>query len=153
MKKNLLKISGQKLVRGSGPASLSMVLQYYGVNADQESIADSLNDKKNQKDELLKYARKEGFSASAHKKLSMDETLDNIVKLLKKGIPPIISKNGGEEYAYCVVKGYDLERKILYFNDPNNLRRTKLGFKKFGELWAGKNKTPNYIISIKPKKK
>ncbi len=150
--KEILKVPKYKpLKREYGLASLSMVLAYYGVNVSQEKIAAEivLNGKDSYNKELIKYARSRGFFANPHRNAS----IDTIVQLLKKGIPPIASRRNGDDILeHCVVKGYDLENKIIYFNDPSNLRRTQLSFKNFRELWTYDSKNNSYIISVRPKK-
>ena len=150
--KEILKIPKLKPVKGdTGPASLCMVLSFYGIDVDQEEIADQLvlNGNGSYKRELLRYAKSKGCFAHSHDK----PVIDDLVGLLKKGIPPILSRKEGEEYLHCVVRGYDLERKLIYFNDPSDSKKNRLGYKNFKESWITNDKKTNYAISVKPKKK
>ena len=68
-------------------------------------------------------------------------------------------KSRKEGFAHLVViKGYDLEQRTLYINDPNEFKTRKETFDSFEEIWTVDNYkekrhwvTKNYGILIRPK--
>ncbi|MBI5064885.1 C39 family peptidase [Candidatus Woesearchaeota archaeon] len=137
----------------SGIAALCMVLNFYGTKTDQEDLASNFLLNGAYDKELLKSATSQGFFAYSHKNAS----LDTIVSLLKQGIPAIAkTKGSSKKPLYCVITGYDLDTKEVYFNDPSDLRRTKLNFENFQKTWTledNKRGYKNFLVSVKPKKK
>ncbi len=102
-----------------GPASLSMVLQYLGCEKKQEEIAEELERRilgfRDQ--DLINYARNYGFVAHPYSGFS----IEGLLGLIDKTIAPIVrtkSLSDLECAHMLVVKGYDLEKKVLFINDP-----------------------------------
>ncbi|MBL7085234.1 MAG: HEAT repeat domain-containing protein, partial [Candidatus Omnitrophica bacterium] len=142
-----------------GPASLSMVLAYYGISMDQEEVAtmadldpeDGVFPPK-----LAECVRGFGYVAKEFHELSIPEVISIIGN---KEIPLIVrikSFKREEGYAHLIViKGYDLNERILYINDPNDLDRERIDFDSFEKKWVVDNyrekrrwKTKNYAISV-----
>lgn len=123
------------LVQGEnegGPTALAMVLQYFGVNADQHTLFDSCTVGKGPLS-LKKMAENCGMTVRQQN----NGTLTDLAALIDKGIPPLtLGTTGGGNAAslssyinnasrsrWMVVTGYkkDEAGKIshLYLNDPN----------------------------------
>ncbi|MEJ5339170.1 MAG: C39 family peptidase [Aquificaceae bacterium] len=99
-----------------GPASLSSVLAYYGVEVSQEEIGQRVYDPKLKGaliTDLEKYARERGFKTSL--KVS---NLQELRDYLKEGIPPIVLVDLGKLWVslphYMVVVGYKDETFFVH---------------------------------------
>lgn len=123
------------LVQGqneSGPTSLAMVLQYFGLNADQHTLFDSCTVGKGAL-ALKQMAENCGLAVRQQN----NGTLDDLAALIDKGIAPIVLGiyGGGENCSlsgyinnasrgnWMVVTGYKKDDNgnitHIYFNDPN----------------------------------
>lgn len=167
MSKTILDVPKVKQLKNyCGPASLSMVFAYYGLKLSQEEIAEEITEiwphyvKKPIMESglhtthLTGYAREKGFSARRYKQCS----LDRLINYLKKEVPTIALIDDFTDRDighFIVVKGYDLDKKLLYLNDPYDQRRTKASFKFFKKLWLLKSDEReqifNEIVPIQPK--
>jgi hypothetical protein len=103
-----------------GPASLSMVLSYFGVKKSQEEIGKALHPDPNGKHvgtaEMVDYLAAQGLSA----RVLVSGTIDVLQRLVANGVPVMVSTwiRGGEDIGhYRVVKGYDRAAGVLIFND------------------------------------
>ncbi len=151
-----------------GPASVSMVFAYYGLCLSQEQIAEEitslikmpLHSKQPACEfgldclDIVRYCLKKGFAVEYHQ----DASIDELINLVSEDIPPIVSTDyvSNREYGhFSVIKGYDLDNKLLFYNDPADLRRSKLDFELFKEIWLlkisdGKSGLQNEVITIRP---
>lgn len=91
-----------------GPASLSSVLQYYGMNISQETIAQSVYDSRLRGaliTDLYQFAISLGFKAE-----TKQGNLQELKSFISRGIPPIIlvdmGRLGMSQPHYMVVVGY-----------------------------------------------
>ncbi len=121
-----------------GPASLSMVLRYYGENTDQEKIAAAIRpdkeDKNTRFDEMAAYAESLGYRT--HYVLNGD--VATIVRLVNARIPVIVRqwlKPGSDIAHFRVVIGYRDQGAKLITNDPFNGEWYTLSRKQFDAMW------------------
>ena len=116
-----------------GPASLKMVLEYYGVNKSEKELA-----------RLCKHKISKGVSAEnilkAAKKLGMkgfikdfSEISDIKKYVIGKKIPVIVDWFSVDEGHYSVVIGID--KKNIYLQDPELGRIRTLGIGSFKRVW------------------
>lgn len=103
-----------------GPASLSMVLSYYGVKKTQEEIGRSMHPDPAGKHvgtpELVNYLAAQGLSA----RVIVSGTVEVLQRLVANGVPVLVSGwiRGNEDIGhYRVAKGYDRSAGVLIFND------------------------------------
>jgi predicted double-glycine peptidase len=151
-----------------GPATLKILLRYYGINKSEKELARLSGTKA----DLGTDAK--GFILAA-KKLGLKSTVKNncsfadIEKWLKKGIPPIANwfTKGRKDYSdseiadghYSVACG--LDTKFIYLQDPEIGHIRKLARDDFKRVWfdfSGMYIKPNQliirqIIAIYPKNK
>lgn len=150
------------------PAALRMVFAYYGVHKTEKQVIKGISEINPNRysfypihgygtrtKDTVKYARTQDFSGHIYKNTS----LDKLIELIDKGHPQIarIQHILAFNYAHvCVVKGYDLEKKLIYYNDPGDLRLNKMDFTLFQVVWRVYSDydkdSINWITSIKPKK-
>ncbi len=97
-----------------GPASLSSLLKYYGLDVSQEEIAKSVYDPKLKGaliTDLENYARKKGFKTELKQ-----GSLEEVKVLIDRGIPPILLIDMGKLWVsvphYIVIVGY--EGRVFY---------------------------------------
>ncbi len=162
MKRKILNVPKIKqLPFHCGPASLSMILAYYGRNIDQKEIAPMADFDPEDgvfPPRLAECARDLGYMVEELQGLSIQEAI-SIIR--DKGIPLIARvrsrrREGGAHL--IIIKGYDLNEKILYINDPKDLRRKRIDFTSFEKMWVVDNYrekrhwiTKNYAIFVRPK--
>lgn len=140
-----------------GPASLKIVLDYYGVEKSEKELADlcqhhkeyGVDDKK-----IKRAAEKLGFSV----KIKNNSTFRDIEKWLDRKIPVIVNwfTVGRRDYPeseiagghYSAVAG--LDKKYIYLQDPEIGRIRKLKRDDFIKVWfdtKGEYITPKDLIS------
>jgi ABC-type bacteriocin/lantibiotic exporter with double-glycine peptidase domain len=121
-----------------GPASMAMVLNYWGVEIGQNALALSMGTVKGTAPRMMSYYPKtmrfsvENYSGS----------LEHIAQNISKGRPVIVmqwlnyrDKQEGSVGHYRVVTGYDWEKKLMFMNDPNRKGHSRLDFTTFLDLW------------------
>ena len=145
VRKRILEVPKIKqLKRHCGPASLAMVLQYYGANVSQEEIAEYCGGKEEVEAngidymDLVRYARKQGFIAYIRERMGLEDIIRNI----DKGIP-ILTKTRSNEQGYThieVIKGYRLDPNILFINDPLLLREDRILYSRYTTWWRVRQK-------------
>ncbi len=115
-----------------GPASLKMVLSYFGVDKSEEELARLSNCSKSKGVEtksLLSAAKKLGFKGFV-KDFS---DVKDIKKFLNKKIPVIVDWFSVDDGHYSVVVGMD--RKNVYLQDPELGRLKVIKIKDFKTVW------------------
>jgi len=117
-----------------GPASLSSVFAYYGVNISQEDIASEVYDPRLKGaliTDLENYAKKRGF-----KTLLKEGSLQELKQAIDMGIPPIVLVDLGYLWVsvphYMVVVGYD---KNTFFVHTGYEEKKKYTDKELDRLW------------------
>ena len=145
MKKIILNIkSFQETLHADmcGPASLKIVLDYYGVNKSEQDLARltglvpdlGVDDKS-----IIKVAESLGFKAQ----IKNESTFDDIEEWLKKGVPVIVDwfTRGRYDYKdsavadghYSVIFGLDDE--YIYLQDPETGGERKIKREDFMKVW------------------
>lgn len=142
-----------------GPATLSMLLDFYGVNITQQQIADQLrpynntqgynDDKSVTLDELASFARKQNMVT--FKRANGD--LDKIKKLITNGMPVItitwIDDKGGFGH-YRIIKGYDDLKQEIIQDDSIFGQGKKVKYDEFMRLWQVFNY--DYLVIVPSEK-
>jgi hypothetical protein len=120
------------------PASISMVLSYYGVKRGQDEIAKVMHPDPAGKHvgapEMVDYLAAQGFVARP----SVNGNVDTLQRLVANGIPVIISGwlNVSEDIGhYRVVKGYDRAAGTVIVNDAYYGQDIKLLTATLESLW------------------
>lgn len=130
-----------------GPASLAMVLSYWGEYVSQENIADSVINPDNltKCENLAKYAKSLGFNAF-YDSITIEELKENI----SMGYPIIVLQRFSLDYSwghFRVVIGYDVETIINH--DPLQGENYNLSYDDFVELWKIE-KYENEFVAVYP---
>lgn len=121
-----------------GPASLKMVLDYYGVSvseAELAKIAGGSREKGTSREGLIKAAKHFGFYVF----LKKNSTLDDLRYFVKRKIPVIIDWFFEDDGHYSVV--VDIDKKNIVLMDPTlrkilvYIRRRKMPLEKFLRVW------------------
>jgi ABC-type bacteriocin/lantibiotic exporter with double-glycine peptidase domain len=133
-----------------GPASMEMVLRYYGKNVDQTTIgSDIVGSKGVGSEQLSQKAIDMGFSV-------VDEScgINNLLGSLDAGDPVIVRvlNNSGDNGHFMVVVGYDQKTKKVYLNDPANPDNTEMLFDDFERIWnittLGPTNNSSYFMMV-----
>ncbi|MBI2896524.1 MAG: tetratricopeptide repeat protein [Deltaproteobacteria bacterium] len=97
-----------------GPCTIELVLRYFGLQADQDSIAKAIKlESGTPTYAMLEYFRQQGFVTRR-----FEGTLDRLKALIDAGIPVIIEEEYSMSTHVAVVIGYDDARDILFVQDP-----------------------------------
>jgi len=130
-----------------GPASLKMVLDYYGVSvseAEITKIAGASRKKGVSVKSLMKVAKHFGFKTFFKK----NSSLKDLEYFVNKKIPVIVDWFFEDEGHYSVV--VDIDKKNIWLMDPTLAGRRKMSLGKFLRIWfdfPGKFlKTPKDLI-------
>jgi len=136
-----------------GPASLKMVLDYYGISVSEAEIAGisgASREKGTPIEGLIKAARHFGFQVF----LKKNSTLDDLRYFVKREIPVIVDWFLEDEGHYSVV--VDIDKKNIVLMDPFlkrvfiYVRKRKMPLEKFFKVWfdfPGKFiKTPGDLV-------
>lgn len=143
-----------------GPATLSMLLDFYGINSSQQEIADDLrpfqqirgigDDKSVTLDELADFAKKKNLET--YKRLGGD--INKLKLFLENGIPVLtitwLNRDGGFGH-YRIIKGYDDKLNQITEDDSIFGLDQRLSYSEFLNLWQYFNY--QYLIAVPPEKK
>lgn len=133
-----------------GPASMSMVLKYYGMNLDQHTIGDDIMGPEGVgTGQLGQKAIDLGFNV-------VDEYcgINSLLDSLNSGDPVIVRvlNNSHDNGHFMVVVGYDLAGKKIYLNDPANPDNTEMSFDDFESIWnittLGSSNDSSYFMMV-----
>jgi len=125
-----------------GPASLKIVLKYYGVEASERELAElsgCSSDLGTDDRGIAKAAKHFGFKV----KIKNKGTFKDIEKYLNEGIPAIVNwfSRGRSDYSdSCVPDGHysvvcGLDDKNIYLHDPEIGKIRKLDKRDFMTVW------------------
>ena len=139
-----------------GPASLKIVLDYYGLNKSEKELAELCNvdsDLGVDDKTIKKVAQDLGFQVQ----IKNNSSFDDVEKWLKKDVPVIVNwfTRGRTDYTdadvsdghYSVVCG--LDEKNIYLQDPETGGMRKLNREDFMTVWfdfAGMYIKPEELI-------
>ncbi|MDP1884267.1 MAG: cysteine peptidase family C39 domain-containing protein [Candidatus Moranbacteria bacterium] len=115
-----------------GPASLKMVLDFYGVEKSEEELGEITKcnpDKGITGFAIVKAAKKLGFAAS----LKDSARLKDIKKFLTKGIPVIVEWFSEDDGHFSVV--VEMDQKYIYLQDPELAGVRKMDLETFERVW------------------
>lgn len=134
-----------------GPASIEMLLAFFGKKEPELKLAKLAKTKKSGTENkgLINLARREGFYCYVHENSSINQ----IKHFINLNLPIIIdyiepSRNEGH---YAVITGYN--KKEIILNDPWNGKNFKLPYKQFQKRWHGSNKNcKNWILVLSKNK-
>ena len=116
-----------------GPASLKMVLDFYGVSASESEIAKiagATKEKGISKEGLIKAAKHFGFQVFLKKKSSIND----LRYFIKKKIPVIVDWFFEDDGHYSVV--VDIDKKSVFLMDPSLKKGVrKMPIEKFLRVW------------------
>jgi predicted double-glycine peptidase len=125
----------KQLTNYCGPATLAMVLRYYGLDVTQEEIGKIIYDRSsgatNGADMLL-YSRERGFAA-----YSWNSSIDDVKKKLAAGFPVIVlQQNSREDISghYRILTGYDDSTSVFSVLDPY-YEITSMSYTECEQLW------------------
>lgn len=159
MKKIILKIKPfQETLNSSycGPASLKILLSYYGIEKSEKELAKLCKTKKGlgtKSKEIERVAKRFGFKV----RIKDNSNFKDIERWLNKKVPVIVDwfTRGRTDYTnsdiatghYSVVAG--LDNKFIYLQDPEIGKIRKLKREDFMEVWfdfTGRYIKPNELI-------
>lgn len=139
-----------------GPASLKMVLEYYGVEKSEQDLAllcDSSPELGTSAEKIKSAAESLGFKVE----IKNNSTFEDIQQWLGKKVPLIVDwfTRGGNGYTdsdiadghYSVVVG--LDKEYIYLQDPEIGRLRKMKKNDFMVVWfdfEGKNIKPDELV-------
>lgn len=138
-----------------GPATLSMLLDFYQIKVSQQEIADTIrpynnplgynDDKSVTLSEMASYAEEKGLSA--YKRPNGD--LNKIKLFIANGVPVItitwIEDNGGFGH-YRIIKGFDESKQQIIQDDSIFGQNQRVSYQEFLRLWQFFNY--DYLIVI-----
>lgn len=119
-----------------GPASLTMVLRYWGQDIDQQTVGKYVFDKScNATDgaDMLLFAREEGYSA-----YSWNSGINDVKQVLSAGVPVIVLQQNSiydTSGHYRVLTGYDDKTSEFSVADPYYGNITHLSYSRCQRLW------------------
>ncbi len=127
-----------------GPATLSMALKWYGINAPQEELADKMrpyqhpegdnDDKTIFTYEFVDWAKEYGVGAVGR----VNGDINLIKKFISNGFPVVVKtwlKKGEDIGHFRFVTGYDENKQLIYFDDSYDGPNRKMGYYDFLSLW------------------
>lgn len=124
-----------------GPASLKIVLKYYGYDYSELKLARLMNSNRKKgwsEEAVANAARKIGMNAYYKNNSSIEE----LTRLNKEGIPVIVGWFAPESAFghYSVVK--DINKYFITLADPRRIKERKLPLWRFKLRWFDLNNTP-----------
>lgn len=136
-----------------GPATLSMALSWYGINAPQEELAEKMRPYQHPKGdnddktiftyEFVDWAKEYGVEAVGR----VNGDIDLIRKFLSNGYPVVVKtwlKSGEDIGHFRLVTGYDDDQQLIYFDDSYDGPNRKMNYYDFLSLWQPFNYS--YIV-------
>lgn len=115
-----------------GPASLKIVLEYFGIKKTEKELAKLSNANPHQGTKaknIVKAAKKLGLKAFYKDFSSVKE----IKKYIDKKIPVIVDWFSHDDGHYCPVAGID--KKFIYLQDPDLGKINKIDLITFQRVW------------------
>lgn len=118
-----------------GPASLAMVMNFYGVKVSQEEIAKEIYSpelKGSLSMDLVLYPIKKGFETEMY-----NGNLDDLKEKIRAMFPLIVSvkeRGDRDRTHYMVVWGYD-DRSKSVFAHSGRKERVVMGYDEFLDMW------------------
>lgn len=138
-----------------GPASMSMVLGYWGINVSQEDIAAEIYDpgaRITRMTDMVSYPRTYGFNSQA-----FTGSIYDLKTWINDGVPLIVLQTFSLENAYGhyrVVVGYNDSSAMMLTFDPIKEMNFTISYVEFAQLWQPRPgstfSTTNWTLAITP---
>ncbi len=116
-----------------GPASLSMVMSYYGSPVSQDVLgSDIVSSEGSTSGDLVYKFEQYGFAGSV-----TNCEISGLFELVSEGRPIIVRilNDAGTNGHFVVITGYDIGSGLLYLNDPDKPYRKSETLARFQSLW------------------
>ena len=116
-----------------GPASLSMVMAYYGSPVSQDVLgSDIVGSEGSTSGDLLYKFEQYGFAGAV-----INCEIGGLLELVSEGKPIIVRilNDVGSNGHFVVITGYDIASGLLYLNDPDKPYRKSETLDRFKSLW------------------
>lgn len=128
----MLKIKLFQQTKGfCGPASLRMVLDFYGIKKTEKEVANIIGATKDgcSTDKVVSAIKKLGFKVE----YKVGSNISELEKVTNKGIPVIIywTRHGGGHFSVI----YGVKNNRVYIADPRMKRKISLDLKTFLPIW------------------
>lgn len=117
-----------------GPASLHMVLDYYGDQESQDRLADlagTTEEEGTTGEQIVSAAKKLGYEAW----LQDESDLEDLKDLVDKGVPVIVDWFSKDTGHYSVVTKIDRDEGTITIQDPEIARSRTMDFEEFVGVW------------------
>jgi len=136
-----------------GPASLTMILNYWGANVTQEEVAAEIYDPEANLTSISKmrmYPQKIGFKTK-----EIDGSINDLKEWINRGRPLIVLQKFSlaNMYGhYRVVTGYSDEKEMIVTFDPILGSNHNITYSEFAELWKPGStfSTLNWTLIVTP---
>ena len=115
-----------------GPASLKMVMDYYGISVSEKAIAQAAGASRKEgasKEGLIKAARHFRFKVFSQEK----SDLGDLRRFIKRGMPVIVDWFFEDDGHYSVA--VDIDQKEITLIDPSLGGARKMSLERFTRLW------------------
>lgn len=141
----------QRLEYACGPASVQMVLAYFGVSKSARWVwrATRVNRNGTRRRNLVRALRAAGLHVRAHYASSLAE----VRSWVSRGVPVIVNylEPEGDEGHYAVVVG--ITGTHIIFNDPYHGLRFSLTLSDFRRRWRGSRSIyPRWLLAAMPRR-
>lgn len=143
-----------------GPASLSMILSYYGIQKSQEELGQDLrpyqiaggdnDDKSVTLSELAEYSKQYGL-IPYHRPMGNEQTVKQFIALDLPVLVRTWTKPTEDIGHFRVIKGYDDVRRVLIQDDSLQGGNLEYSYSDFNELWKKFNY--EYVVLVPQEKK
>jgi len=136
-----------------GPASMSMVLDYWGTNISKEDIATEIYDpatKITYMSEMVSYPMAYGFNSQ-----DFTGSICDLKMWINDGVPLIVLQRFSPENPYGhyrVAVGYNDSSAMIVTFDPTKGMNFTISYAEFAQLWQPGStfSTTNWTIAITP---
>lgn len=122
-----------------GQATLTSILNFWGVRIDYQTVIDESNPSNFPTDinTIKEYLKIKGLTATTYK----NNNIEALKSLVDKGRPPIVLLDfGGLNYEhYVVVSGYNTSKQTILINDPRNGANLSIKQSEFLDIWQNKS--------------
>lgn len=122
-----------------GQATLTSILNFWGVKIDYQTVIDESNPSNMPTDvtTIREYLRMKGLEANAYK----NADINNLQTIINAGRPAIVLLDfGGLSYEhYVVVSGYNDKKQTILINDPRNGANLSIKVTDFLRIWKNKS--------------
>ena len=139
-----LPIFASQTFNNCGPATLSMILSFWGTNISQQTLADEMRPYNNPKggvddksifaNEFTSFAKQLGYDSFNRP----NGTIEILKQLTTNGIPVVVRTwlHPNEDIGHFrIVRGFDENKKIIIQDDSYEGKDREISYKEFLEMW------------------